>query len=92
MGWPDVILNLADRVPIWKRLRKLPQEVDDLQERVTELEAKLSGKWPPDVCKFCGERASRLARTGKGSRGQVVQTWKCSACGQEEIRIPGDQS
>jgi len=32
------ILAILDRLPIWKRLHKIPDEVDQLKARVDELE------------------------------------------------------
>lgn len=81
----DVRKALAD-VPLWKRLGVIPDEVDDLKRRVAELEAKLGGKWPPDVCRFCGERACRLSDSGYAQNGVVEETWTCSACGQHDDR------
>ncbi|MFH0342813.1 MAG: hypothetical protein ACHBNF_11935 [Chromatiales bacterium] len=57
MGAIDDFLKMLDRIPIWRRLGEVPGEVDDLKRRVAELEQKLNGKWPPDVCEFCGTRA-----------------------------------
>jgi hypothetical protein len=63
MGIVDDILRALDRIPIWKRLQELPSEVDDLKARVAAFEDKLSGKWPPDVCRYCGARAARLVHS-----------------------------
>lgn len=81
MGMIDDILKALDRIPIWARLTKVPDEVDKLRERVLELESKLNGKWPADVCKFCGERAMRM----KASMPNASE-WKCQDCGKREIR------
>jgi len=54
------MLSALDRIPIWKRLHQVPEEVDDLKARISALEAKLGGKWPADICRFCGARAARL--------------------------------
>src|SRR5262249_1194543 len=39
------------------------------------LEEKLGGKWPADVCKFCGERAVRLETSYPAREGLVDQIW-----------------
>ena len=86
MGIVDDVLKAFDRIPIWQRLQETPREVDDLKARVAALEEKLEGKWPADVCKFCGERAVRLAATYPIAQG-VQQEWECKACEQHETRI-----
>ena len=87
MGIIDDILSALDRIPIWKRLQGVPAEVDDLKARVADLEEKLGGEWPPDVCKFCGERALRLNRiSGPNTFKKMVQHWACSECNQIEKR------
>jgi hypothetical protein len=63
MGFVEDVFKALDRIPIWKRLQELPSEVDQLKAKIADFETKLGGKWPPDVCKFCGERAARLANS-----------------------------
>jgi len=88
MGWLDDLAKQLDRIPIWKRLQQVPSEVDDLKSRVAVLEEKLGGKWPADVCKYCGERAARLLEAGRfaTTEGTKMERWSCSACGKTEMR------
>ncbi len=80
----DDVLNVLDRIPIWKRLQEVPAEMDDLKARVSELEEKLGGKWPGDVCPFCGARAFRLERADKHGQREI---WHCEECGKKrEVR------
>lgn len=81
MGIVDETLKVLERIPIWKRLGQIPAEVDDLQKRVAALEEKLGGKWPADVCKYCGERAVRLA-----DQRHTEENWVCAVCGETELR------
>jgi hypothetical protein len=75
VGLLDDMLKALDRIPGWKRIQELPSEVDQLKKRVADLEEKLGGKWPPDVCRFCGERAVRMTfAAGPNSKGQIEQT------------------
>jgi uncharacterized protein with PIN domain len=85
----DDVLKAFDRIPIWKRLQDIPAETDDLKRRVAELEEKLSGKWPADVCRSCGERALRLDRTLPQNRttGTVEEWWICANCDKADIRM-----
>ncbi len=88
MGVLDDIIKTLDRIPVWKRLQIIPEEVDDLRNRVVELEEKLGGKWPPDVCKFCGARAARLTGTrGPDAKGKLYQLWGCGECSNVERRL-----
>jgi hypothetical protein len=89
MSIVDDTLKVLDRIPIWKRLGTIPAEVDGLTRRVAELEAKLGGKWPADVCKHCGERALRLTHSAPSDpkSGKVRQNWFCNQCNKTEVRI-----
>ena len=88
MGIIEDILKALDRIPIWKRVQELPAEVDDLKARVAELEHKLSGKYPPDVCKLCGTRALRLKNTlGPNTQGNMREIWVCEECTKHETRL-----
>lgn len=87
MGLVDDILKTLDRIPVWKRLQIVPEEVDELRDRVAELEEKLGGKWPPDICKFCGARAARLTGIlGPDAKGKLYQQWGCEECNRVERR------
>ena len=60
MGVLEDILKALDRVEIWKEVQNTPQRVSALEKRIGALEEKLGGKWPADVCRYCGERGARL--------------------------------
>ena len=84
----DDIMKTLDRIPVWKRLQAVPDEVDDITRRVAALEEMLGGKYPPDVCKFCGERSTRLtASLGPMDKGKMQENWTCKECGQVEVRV-----
>lgn len=88
MGMIEDILKALDRMPIWKRLQETPGEVDDLRARVEALEEKLGGQWPPEICRFCGERAARLESSrGPNDKGLMTEFWKCAACNQTDKRL-----
>jgi hypothetical protein len=87
VGILEDIQKSLDRIPIWKRLGEVPAEVDDLRRRVAELERQLNGKWPPDVCRFCGARAVRLRdHKGPDMQGIVTELWTCAECNQTDRR------
>jgi ribosomal protein L37AE/L43A len=78
------LLDLLDRIPTWKRLGQVPDRVDQLEKRVADLEEKLGGKYPPDVCRSCGERALRLKEVMGGGTNEM---WVCQSCNFHEERI-----
>jgi ribosomal protein L37AE/L43A len=83
----DDVLKAFDRIPIWKRLQEIPAETDALKQRVADIEEKLNGKWPADVCRFCGERAVRLDRSLIDGKGMVQEHWQCAKCEKEDVRL-----
>jgi len=88
MGIIEDMLKALDRIPGWARLQQVPSEVDELKGKVAALEEKLGGKWPSDVCRFCGERAVRLHATlGPDSRGCMQENWQCGKCNKTEVRL-----
>jgi len=92
MGIIEDVFKALDRLPGWTRIQGLPGEFDQLAKRVANLEEKLGGKWPADVCRFCGERAVRMTFcTNANTKGQVEQTWVCGQCNGHDIRVVGPQ-
>ena len=88
MGVLDDVRKWLNDVPLWKELGTIPDRTKALEEKVLELETKLSGKWPADVCKFCGERGMRLYHSfpGLGDRGNMREDWQCEKCGKQQTR------
>ncbi len=81
------ILSLLDRVPIWKRVKELPDKMDALEKRLATLEAK--PKLP--ICESCGEGSMRRQAdaplTGQwaafNGAGGGLKVYKCDKCGFE---------
>jgi hypothetical protein len=88
MGLLEDMLKALDRVEIWKELQGTPKRIAELEKRVMELEEKLGGKWPADVCKFCGERSVRLRqKMGPVEGGYMREHWQCASCTKTDIRL-----
>jgi hypothetical protein len=88
MGIIEDVFSALDRIPIWKRLQGIPVEVDGLKARIAALEEQLGGKWPADVCKYCGERAVRMhSKHGPIIGGKMNESWKCEECGKFDKRL-----
>src|ERR1700675_3702626 len=77
MGMIDDVMKALDRWEVWREIQALPPKWLALEKRVVDLEEKLGDKWPPDVCKFSGERAVRLTHARAGDKGNVHQNWQC---------------
>lgn len=90
MAWGlKELRELLTKLDEWGRIREAMARIPDLEKRVQELEQKLAGDYPPEVCKFCGKRAARLAnsRVDDAKTGMVREDWACSDCGREEARM-----
>jgi hypothetical protein len=85
MGLLEDIRKILADIPLWKELGTIPDRTSELEKRVAELENKLGGKWPADVCRHCGERAARLAYS-RLEKTVEVSRWDCEACGAGDFR------
>lgn len=80
-------LSILDRVPIWRRVKELPDKVEALEKRISALEAK--PKLP--ICEACGEGSMRrqddAPLTGHfavfNDAGAGLMVYKCDKCGFE---------
>jgi len=74
------IITLLDKWPRWKRINDLPDQMDELLNRMAALEKRLE-KRPGEDCPYCGEAALRL--TAQRMNGQW-EVWTCQECGKEK--------
>jgi hypothetical protein len=89
MGLLDDMLKALDGWDEWKKMRTAPAELEALRERVAQLEEKLSGKYPAEVCRKCWFPAMSLRSTyGPDKFGSMIEDWHCGRCdGSEERRV-----
>ncbi len=85
MGVIEDVLKALDRIPMWKRLSSMPDEVAALRSRVAALEARLA-KATGDQCPRCRAMEYKLIDSGPasgpaGELGIWVDRFACSACG-----------
>ncbi|WP_063657120.1 hypothetical protein [Candidatus Arsenophonus triatominarum] len=84
MGILSELDNLLEKIPLWKKLKSVPSEVEDLKRRVIELEKIINSK-PGDKCPKCGDMTYRLDRTEPDPTFSDVGVnrnfYKCSSCG-----------
>jgi len=88
VGLNDLIA-LLDRWQTWRETREAAARVPDLEARIADLEAKLNGEWPPDVCRACGKRALRFYQSRLAETGGVAEQWYCQECDAVEWRHRG---
>lgn len=85
MGTLEDVRNWLKEIPLWRELGTIPDRTASLEKRVADLESKLGGKWPPDVCRLCGERAARLGHSHLEKTVEVSR-WDCCECNGSDFR------
>jgi predicted RNA-binding Zn-ribbon protein involved in translation (DUF1610 family) len=81
------VLSILDRIPIWKRIKALPDKIDEFEKRLAALEEK--PKLP--ICEACGEgymrRQADAPLTGHfaafNDAGHGIKVYRCDKCGFE---------
>jgi len=87
------IVGLLEKIPIWKRLKGLPDEVDALKARVAALEAGLKKAPAGEPCPLCETGQLKVTAVTPhhtfGDMGIQERTMKCdnTACGHTESRM-----
>lgn len=90
MGMLEDIMLTLERIPIWKRVKALPSEIDELRARVAAIEARLAGT-SGECCPLCGSDQFKAISTKKhplwgDASGLMLDQFKCGACGHSEDR------
>ena len=90
MGILQDVITALDQIPLWKKLKNAPEQIQALEKRVAELEKRLEN--PGDACPRCGKLAFRVVSERPhndpdlGSLGLTVRNMKCQECGFESSR------
>jgi ribosomal protein L37E len=91
MAFLDNVLSALDHWPEWKKLRATPAKVDELEQRIVALEARLQ-RAPGEACPSCGALAFRVeksepSQTSFADLGARDYHWKCQECGYGDVRM-----
>lgn len=81
--------HLLEQIPLWKRLKAIPDEFEKLKLRVAQLETQL--KAVGERCPKCGHLTWFVDRSEAdkvfGDLGGVRRHYRCRECGYEESKI-----
>jgi uncharacterized protein with PIN domain len=90
MGLLEDIIRTLERVPGWKRIAAMPEEMDALKKRIDALEAKLAPA-TGEQCPICKSPTLRVIASAPhkhfGAMGTKEDTLRCDACGHQEARL-----
>lgn len=87
------IASLLEKIPIWKRLKALPEQFDALQVRVAALENEIAKRPSLEECPICGTGKLKVTHVGPhprmGAVGLQERTLKCDnpSCAHTERRM-----
>lgn len=82
------VMKALERIPLWKRVAALPDEIEALKNRIEALERRLNPA-VGDICPKCKEltfviTASAPLPGSLGRLGATRRTRTCSNCGFQE--------
>ena len=90
MGILEDVLLALERIPAWKRVHRMPAEVEALRARVEALERRLQPA-TGDACPSCKAPTFKLMRTIPepspfGALGALQDQFECSSCSYQTVR------
>ncbi len=90
MGMIEDIMKALDRIPLWTRVKHLPDEVAALRTRLEAIEKRLEGKTGME-CPICGaldfKRTKSEPSRQFAAAGVMRDLYRCSACNHQETRM-----
>jgi transposase-like protein len=90
MGILEDVMKALERIPAWKRLQAMPEQVTALEARIAALEQQLKPA-SGEKCPSCGAMAfkllkSELAKGALGRLGARDYHYTCSSCQYSDVR------
>lgn len=90
MGILEDVVKALERIPSWKRVQALPQQITSLEQRIKALEDRLTTA-TGEQCPKCRAMAFNLERSTPspepwGSMGARQDHYSCAACLYQDIR------
>lgn len=89
MGMIEDVMKTLERIPVWKRVSALPDQMAALEKRIAELERRLAGT-TGELCPICNapqfKRIASVADPHFDFAGLMRDTFECQACGHRETR------
>ena len=76
--------GLLDKIPIWKKLKTLPERIDALEKRIHELETRGVAPKSEKTCPACGERYFFVFGPPPDPARPKKRIYKCKACDHVE--------
>jgi DNA-directed RNA polymerase subunit RPC12/RpoP len=90
MGIIDDTMKALERIPLWKRVSHLPDEVAGLRARIEAIEKRLEGKTGIE-CPICGALDFKRTKSEPSRKfaaaGVMLDLYRCSACNHQETRM-----
>lgn len=90
MGILEDVIKALERIPAWKRLQAMPEQVTALEARIADLEQKLKPA-NGEKCPSCGAMAFKLLKSeplrgGLGHMGVRNYQYQCQQCQYTDAR------
>jgi predicted RNA-binding Zn-ribbon protein involved in translation (DUF1610 family) len=90
MGILEDVMKALERIPAWKRLNAMPQEMAALEARIRALEEKLKPA-TGSKCPKCGVMSLALEKSQPapppwGAMGAREDHYRCTHCGYTDVR------
>ena len=95
MSTTSSVISILEKIPLWKKIQKLPEEFEELKIKLSELEEKLNTS-SVIKCPACGAYKYFVIETKEPRyphlkrAGVKVRVYKCDKCEftEEEDKYP----
>lgn len=90
MGIIEDTMKALERIPLWKRVVHLPDEVAALRARIEAIEKRLEGK-SGIACPACKSLDFKVISSAPDpvfvEAGIMRDLYRCSSCSHEEVKM-----